>query len=146
MSPDSVPAAFEWSVHPFMESRARAVLSVAAPLLVAALVHLWMHAWLWTVLALALLGSAEVPFFLKTAYRFDADGVSLRRAGVAQAKKWDQLKTYYPDRNGVLLSPFARPYWLENFRGIYLQYGRHREAVLAQLERRLGPAYTKPAK
>jgi hypothetical protein len=39
----------------------------------------------------------------------------------------------------VLLSPFARPYWLENFRGLYLQYGRHREEVLARLAERMGP-------
>ncbi len=140
--PENVPPPLEpleWTVHPFMESRPKAALSVLAPLAMAALVHWWLHSWLWTGLGLALLISAEFPFFLSTRCRFGAEGASMRRAGATVSKKWDQLKSYYPDRNGVLLSPFARPFWLENFRGVYLQYGRHRDEVLAYLKARMGP-------
>lgn len=135
----AAPEALVWTVHPFMESRPKAVLSIVAPLGMAALVHWWGGSWLWTGLGLLLLLSAEFPFFLRTVCRFDAEGAHMRRAGTSVSKKWDQLKSYYPDRNGVLLSPFARPYWLENFRGIYLQYGGHREEVLACLRARMGP-------
>lgn len=139
-SPAAAPVPdFEWRVHPFSESRPRAALSIIAPLAMAVLVHLWLGSWMWTGLGFLLLVSAEFPFFLKTSYRFDSDGASMRRAGATVVKKWDQLKSYYPDRNGVLLSPFARPFWLENFRGLYLQYGRHRDEVLRQLEARMGP-------
>ncbi len=133
------PPDFEWRVHPFMESPPKAVLSIVAPLTMAGLVHLWLGSWLWTGLGLLLLVSAEFPFFLPTSCRFDTEGALLRRAGTTVVKKWGQLKSYYPDRNGVLLSPFARPYWLENFRGLYLPYGLHREEVLRQLEARMGP-------
>jgi hypothetical protein len=133
------PPDFEWRVHPFAESRPKAVLSIVAPLAMAALVHWWGGSWLWTGLGLLLLVSAEFPFFFPARCRFDAEGASLRRAGTTVARRWDRLKSYYPDRNGVLLSPFARPYWLENFRGVYLQYGRHRDEVLRQLEARMGP-------
>lgn len=133
------PEAFEWRVHPFMESRPRAALSIIAPLAMAAIVHWWGGSWLWTGLGLLLLISAEFPFFLRSTYRFDADGASMRRAGATVSKKWSQLKSYYPDKNGVLLSPFASPYWLENFRGLYLQYGSHRDEVLRHLQARMGP-------
>lgn len=132
------PQDFEWRVHPFMESRPRAALSILAPLAMAGLVHLWLGSWLWTGLGFLLLVSAEFPFFLPALCRFDAEGASLRRAGATVAKRWAQLKSYYPDRNGVLLSPFARPFWMENFRGLYLPYGRHRDEVLAQLLNRMG--------
>lgn len=129
----------EWQVHPFFESRPRALLSILAPLIVSALVYLWSASWLWTVLGFLLLVSAEFPFFLKSSYRFDSAGATLRRAGAKLSRSWDQIKSYYPDRNGVLLSPFARPHWLENFRGLYIQFGRHRPEVLAYLNSRLGP-------
>lgn len=130
---------FEWRVHPFMESRLRAILSVAAPLVISFLVHLWLGSWLWTGLGFLLLVSAELPFFLISYCRFDAQGASMRRAGTTISKRWEQLKSYYPDRNGVLLSPFTRPFWLENFRGLYLPFGRHRDEVLRQIEARMGP-------
>lgn len=131
--------AFEWRVHPFMESRGRAALSIAAPLAMAALVHWWLGSWLWTGLGLALLVSAEFPFFLRASCRFDAEGASLRRAGATVARRWEQVKSWYPDRNGVLLSPFARPFWLENFRGLYLPCGRHRGEIIDRLKARMGP-------
>lgn len=129
----------EWQVHPFFESRRRALLSILGPLVVSALVYLWSASRLWTILGFLLLISAEFPFFLRSFYRFDSAGVTLRRAGAVFSRGWDQIKSYYPDRNGVLLSPFARPHWLENFRGLYIQFGRHRQEVLAYLNSRLGP-------
>lgn len=133
------PEALEWTVHPFMESRSKAALSILVPLAMGLLIQLLLNSWFQTCLGLVLLVAAEFPFFLRATYRFDADGASMRRAGATVSKRWDQLKSYYPDRNGVLLSPFARPYWLENFRGIYLQYGSHRYKVLEYLKARLGP-------
>jgi hypothetical protein len=133
------PLDFEWRVHPFAESRPKAILSIVAPLAMSALIHWWLGSWLWTTLGLALLISAEFPFFLRSDCRFDSQGASLRRAGATVGKKWDQIKSYYPDKNGVLLSPFARPFWLENFRGLYLPFGRHRQEVLHYLGSKLGP-------
>ncbi len=138
-APVAPPEELEWQVHPFAESRARAILSLVAPLAVSALIYLWWGSWRWSLLGLALLLSAEFPFFLRTRYRFDGQGAHLRRLGTEISKKWDQIKSYYPDRNGVLLSPFVRPFWLENFRGVYMQYGRHRQEVLEYLEKKLGP-------
>ncbi len=126
-----------WTVHPVRESAAKAALAIAAPLAALGLVYLLMHSLLYAVLGFLLLFASEFPFFIKTTYTFDAQGATMKRGGVAITKKWDQIKSYYPDKNGVLLSPFARPMWLENFRGLYLQYGRHKEEILQQLERRL---------
>jgi len=138
-APESSQQVLEWQVHPFGESRPKAILSILAPLAISALVYLWSASWLWTVLGFLLLASAEFPFFLRSTYRFDPTGATLLRAGTKLYRSWGQVKSYYPDKNGVLLSPFARPHWLENFRGLYLQFGRHRREVLDYLESKLGP-------
>jgi hypothetical protein len=139
MSPEQnpEPVTFEWTVHPFAESPKRAVIAVLAPVIVCLLVYFWMPSWFWVGLAFLLIISSELPFFLKTRYRFDEKGVSQKRGGVVQSRTWEQIKTYYPDRTGVLVSPFVQKTWLENFRGLYLQFGKHREEVLSQLGKKV---------
>ncbi|MBI5805424.1 hypothetical protein HZA73_05210 [candidate division TA06 bacterium] len=140
MSPEQVsePAViFEWTVHPFAESPKRAVIAIAAPVITCLLVYLWMQSWFWVGLAFLLMISSEFPFFLKTSYRFDEKGVSQKRGGVVQSRTWEQIKSFYPDRTGVLVSPFVNKTWLENFRGLYLQFGKHREEVLLHLGKRI---------
>ncbi len=132
----------QWTVHPLRESRAKAAVAIAAPIVMAALVYLLMGSWFWTGLGFLLLFASEFPFFIKTTYLFDAQGVTMKRGGVVIAKKWDQVRSYYPDKNGVQLSPYVKQSWLENYRGLYLQYGRHKEEVLKYLENKMGS--TKP--
>ena len=45
-------------------------------------------------------------------------------------KPWDVFRSFYVDNNGVLLSPFAKPSRLENFRGVYVRFGENRSEVL----------------
>jgi hypothetical protein len=52
-------------------------------------------------------------------------------------KDWSQFRSCYPDKNGILLSPFAHPSRLENFRGLYLMFEGNRDAVTACVKGRL---------
>jgi hypothetical protein len=52
---------------------------------------------------------------------------------------WTQFRSFYPDPNGVLLSPFAHPSRLENFRGIYLRYHGQADQVLRIVAERITP-------
>lgn len=140
MTEPATDRVLEWTVHPVRESLSKAVIAVVFPVAVSALVLLWTRSGFWTGLGFILLFASEFPFFIKTSYRFDGAGVSMRRGGVVIAKKWDQLRSYYPDRNGVQLSPYLKPSWMENFRGMYLQFGRHREEILKYLEVQIGGA------
>jgi len=47
------------------------------------------------------------------------------------------LRTYHPDRNGVLLSPFSRQTRLETFRGIYIRFDGNRKEVMSVIKGRL---------
>ncbi|HAV92646.1 TPA: hypothetical protein DCW38_05645 [candidate division WOR-3 bacterium] len=55
-------------------------------------------------------------------------------------KEYDfaRIKSYYPDNTGVLLSPFISPSRLENFRGIYVRYGReNKEKIVGMIKERV---------
>jgi hypothetical protein len=130
----------EWTVFPLAESRSKALIAILTPPLAMVVIYLLMQSWLWAGLGFLLLFSSEFPFFLKSRYTFDEQGVTMKRGGVTIVRKWEQINSHYPDKNGVLLSPFAKQTWLENFRGIYLQYGRHREEIMAVLKDRIKQA------
>ncbi len=127
----------QWTVFPLAESRAKSLIAILTPPLAMLAIYLMMQSWLWAGLGFLLLFSSEFPFFLRSSYTFDEQGITMKRGGVTIVRKWEQINSYYPDKNGVLLSPFAQPTWLENFRGIYLQFGRHREEVMQALDERL---------
>lgn len=127
----------EWTVFPVAESRSKAMIAVITPPAAMMVIYLLMHSWLWAILGLLLLFSSEFPFFLKSSYMFDEQGVTMKRGGMSLSRKWEQINSYYPDKNGVLLSPFARQTWLENFRGLYLQYGKHKDEILRILDDKL---------
>ncbi len=82
------------------------------------------------LLALVILGGALMSYFLPTDYNFYVGGLESVFLGVHRRFTWDQFRSFYADRNGVLLSPFARPSRLENFRGIYLRYGDCKQQML----------------
>jgi hypothetical protein len=138
MNEPTMTDTLEWTAHPVRESAVKASIAIGFPLIAAGLIFLWMRSWFWTLLGFILLFASEFPFFIRTAYRFDGQGVSMNRGGVKISKPWDQVRSYYPDKNGVQLSPYLKPFWMENFRGLYLQYGGHKDEILKYLEGKLG--------
>jgi hypothetical protein len=50
-------------------------------------------------------------------------------------KGWSEFRSYYVDREGLLLSPFTERSRLERFRGVSLQFHGNRDEVVAFVER-----------
>jgi len=135
-APPTLP--LEWSVWP---AREKPLLSLGLTVL---LIAIWVAVGyiyreaVWVLLAVILLLGAVAPFFVITRYRLDEEGVSMKRYVTTMKKRWEEMRSYYPDKNGVLVSPFVKPSRLENFRGVYLRFGGNREKVLAVLEQNIG--------
>ena len=113
-APPTLP--LEWSAWP---AREKPLLSLGLTVL---LIAIWVAVGyiyreaVWVLLAVILLLGAVAPFFVITRYRLDEEGVSMKRYVTTMKKRWEELRSYYPDKNGVLVSPFAKPSRLENFR------------------------------
>ena len=75
-----------------------------------------------------------MSFFLPTDFILTDAVVERRYLGINQKRKWSEFRSFYPDKNGVLLSPFVRPSRLENFRGLYLRFEDNRDQVLAVVQ------------
>jgi len=116
---DSDGSVLEWSVRLVTKRPLRAAgMTLFIIAIWVGLYFVYREPW-WVIFAVLLLGgSVFFPLLTVTRYRFDHEGV----------------RNFYPDPNGVLLSPFSTPSRLENFRGIYLRFGDNRREVLAYLE------------
>jgi len=89
------------------------------------------------LLAILILGGSLLSFFLPSDFILTEQHITRRYLGIDQSRKWSEFRSYYPDKNGVLLSPFALPSRLENFRGMYVRFENNREQVLAVVAARL---------
>ena len=138
------PFTYEWKVWPAKE---RPLLSFG---LIVFLFAVWIAVGyiyrevVWVFLAVILLLGAVAPYFVITCYGLDREGISVKRYFTTTRKKWGELRSFYPDKRGVLVSPFANPSRLENFRGVYLRFGGNREKVLAVLEQNIGQRKKEP--
>jgi hypothetical protein len=121
----------KWISHPLKKSRKRTAFLILALFAIWSLVF-WATAYSWGFLFLAvviLMGSMS-PFFFPTKYELTQDRVKVRFLAVKKDKAWTEFRSYYPDKNGVFISPFAKPSRIENYRGLYLRYEGNGKEVL----------------
>ena len=91
----------------------------------------------WAAFSGILLTFSLRNFFLPIRYTLDADGINVKEFLYNRQRPWDQCKSFYPDRFGVLVSPFAFRTRLENFRGVYLRFAENKEEVLDFCKRKI---------
>ncbi len=93
------------------------------------------------LLAVVLLVVAIAPFLFPTHHRLGDDGVEVRRLGARRFRPWPELRRVQIGRGGALLSPFARPSWMDRYRGLLLSFDGlsqgERAGVVDELRRRL---------
>jgi hypothetical protein len=119
-----------WSTHPVKRSTKISVLVILFLFVVWFLVYLTTFSLLLTILSVVIMLGSLSPFFLPTYYELDNKKVKVKFFFNTKEKEWNMFRSFYVDRNGVLLSPFDRPSKLENFRGLYVRFNQNKEEVV----------------
>lgn len=130
-----------WTAHP-ARRRPRDVALVAAVLFITSgAVLLSFRSLFLTGLAVVIVLASVAAFLFPTHYRLSDAGVEERRLGMRRTRRWQDLRRVQIGPGAALVSPFARPSWLDRHRGFLLLFdGADRDAVVAELERRIpGP-------
>ncbi len=91
-----------------------------AVLILVPLVFGWAFGLYWGLLAFVLLLGANLSFITPTRYVLDPEGITVHRFWGKVHYPWSRFRRVAQDKNGVFLSPFARPSRLDAFRGLYL--------------------------
>ncbi len=128
-----------WTVHPARERPRDLVLVVAVLLLTMGAVLASLESLFLTVLSALFLTVAVAPFLFPTRYTITDTGVSQRRLWRHKARQFRDLRRVQVGAGAALVSPFARPHWLERYRGLIIFFDRgNRARVVELLTERIG--------
>ena len=126
-----------WTVHPLCDSWNRSLLLLLFLIAFFSSVYFfWRSVWVTLFSAILLLGSL-CRYFVPFRYELYADGLVITSLFYRVTKSWSDFHSFYVDRNGVLLSPFAKPSRLENFRGQYVRFGSNRLEAIDFIKRKI---------
>ena len=131
-------AAFHWSCHPVRKRPLVSVLVTLFVILAVAYVYYSFDSVGFALLTFIVFALSLARYYFPTHYRLSEKGVTIKTPTQTISKQWSEYRSFYPDKNGVLLSPFAEPSRLENFRGVYLMYGGKREQIISYINKYIG--------
>ena len=118
-----------WVSHPAKIRKTAAICVLSFIFTMFVVVYLVTSSILMVLLAAFIFTGALSTFFFPTKYELTKDKVKVKYLFNKVEKETKNFRSYYPDKNGVLLSPFARPSRLENFRGLYVRYHQNKDEV-----------------
>ena len=119
------PTPISWSVHPLVENWRKSVLLGLFLVLLLFFIYLGFQSIYVAVLSAIFLIGSLYKYFLPFHHQFEADRLVITSCCYKTERPWETFRSFYVDANGVLLSPFAHPTRLENFRGVYIRFGKH---------------------
>ncbi len=134
-----------WTAHPAKRQPEQIALIAAIVLVTAWVVMVTLESpWLALVAAVILVVSVG-QFLFPTRYRLTDAGVEERRLLGRKFRAWSDLRRIQVGPGAALVSPFARPSWMDRYRGIMLYLdGADRDAVVAALRARIPAADPAP--
>lgn len=135
----------EWTCHPVRRRPLVSLVVTVFVILIGMIVYMATSSNTFTVLALVILYASLAKFYFPTRYRFSGKGIQVKTTTQKLFKPWSMFRSFYPDKNGVLLSPFTRPTRLENFRGMYILFADNRNTVIDYVSRHVGAKKAKAA-
>lgn len=120
----------EWMTHPLRRKPLIATIVTIFIFTIGFIVYYMTVSKAFTTLALVVLFASLTKFYFPTKFRLTDKKITIKTTTQTISKDWSIYRSYYPDNNGILLSPFANPSRLENFRGMYLIFADNKEDVV----------------
>lgn len=128
----------EWTVHLY-KNWYKTITLVFFIAFICVIVYFSFHEILFVILAAVFLLGSVINFFFPIKYIFTPEEIQTITPLVRKRRRWDTLKTYYIDKNGIFLSPFAGRSRMERFRGLYLIGAQRNTQALEFIRTKLKP-------
>ena len=129
MSDQPIPQ-HTWRVHPLRESWTRSTLLLLFLLLLFLGIYCLFQSVSVALLSAIFVTGSLYRYFVPFRYALYEGQLVVTAPFYRLTKPWSAFRSFYVDNNGVLLSPFAEPSRLENFRGVYVRLGANRSEVV----------------
>lgn len=127
-----------WQCHPVRRKPVVSALVSVFVVVICMLVLYSTESQMLTLLGMVVLFASLAKFYFPTSYELSDQGITVKTTTQTLKKRWSQYRSCWPDKNGVLLSPFVERSRLENFRGQYLMFEGNRDEVIRYIEEHLG--------
>lgn len=131
----STPDELTWRCHPARRQPGRASFVLAVHSLLFVFLAKYTASVPFALVLTLVLFLSLSAFFFPTRYRLSTQGIHVKTLITSFERPWSAYRSHWPDRNGVLLSPFPRRSRLENFRGLFVRYENNRDEVVAFVRR-----------
>ena len=127
-----------WTVHRARETPGK---TVAVLVFIAAFLALTVYIFgpLLALLAAVILFVALNSYFLPFTVTFSDQGVVIDKGLYKARYEWKQFRRWFRTSGGIVLSPFSRRTYIDNFRGVHLLLPPDPSAVVAYLDKRFAP-------
>lgn len=113
-------------------------LVAAVTFLTAGAVLMSFQSLLFTAISIVIVLTSVASFVFPTHYRLSDRGIEERRLWTRRRRSWSDMRRLQIGGRAALVSPFARPNWLDRYRGFIVLFdGADKEVVVAELERRM---------
>lgn len=109
----------KWSVHPAKKTPRKTFLALSFIVIFMFAVG-FIYGVFWAILGVLILFFSLHSYFFPTRYEVDEGKVLIKNIFGTQRRSLSEFKKVYKGKNGILLSPFRRKTFLNNFRGIFL--------------------------
>lgn len=135
---DASPEMLAWRSWPLLEEGRRAAALAAIIVALSVGIGASFESAGWGAFSAAVLAAFLAPYLAPTDIALDARGARVRFLGRESFRRWCEVRGLYAHREGVFLSPFARPSRLDPFRGVFLRFsGGNQHEVRSFCERHL---------
>lgn len=126
-----------WVVHPLANSWKRSLLLLLSLAVFFGGVYWSSQSVPITLLSVIFLLGSLYRYFVPFRYEFYDDRLVVTAPFYRLTKAWSIFRSFYVDSNGVLLSPFAKPSRLENFRGVYVRCSANQTEVVSFIKSKI---------
>lgn len=143
-TPDEAPdegEVLEWTCHPLKRKPLASAAVVLFIITVGVAIYLTTYSRLFTVLGLVILLMSLAKFFFPTRFKLSDRGIAIKTTTQTLFKDWKIYRSCYPDKKGILLSPFVEPSRMENFRGLYVMFEGNADEVTSFVRQRIRRAH-----
>ena len=137
VSENSEKELLKWTTHPIKRRPVAAILVTLFILVIPFFVLSLTSSKMFGFLSLVVLFASVAKFYFPTYFTLTESEVIVKSTTQTITKKWSEFRSFYPDKNGVLLSPFIDKSRLENFRGIYLMFDNNSDSVLVIVNKKI---------
>ncbi len=135
MDEPTVSSKITWTVHRARENPVKTALALGFILLFVIFTYLSLGLSL-AIVAFVVFAVATHTYFLPVSFQFDSRGVTVNKRIFSYTYEWTRFRRFYLTAGGVVLSPFARPNFLDNFRGVHLLLPREPQQIINYLKQR----------